>query len=83
MATLASLVVSLEANVARFESDLNKVEFMDKKAMNTIGNVPETDMKTVKGAVMATPLMPLPTASRGRLRRRVNSTRWPRRPVRQ
>ena len=28
MATLASLVVSLEANVARFESDLNKAEFM-------------------------------------------------------
>jgi len=31
MATLASLVVSLEANVARFESDLNKAEFMAKK----------------------------------------------------
>ena len=83
MATLASLVVSLEANVARFESDLNKAEFRAKKAMDTIGNVSETDMKTVKGAVMATPLMPLPMASRGRLRRRANSTRWPRRPVRQ
>jgi lambda family phage tail tape measure protein len=53
MATLASLVVSLEANVARFESDLNKAEFMAKKAMDTIGNVSETAMKTVKGAVMA------------------------------
>ena len=42
MATLASLVVSLEANVARFESDLNKAEFMAKKAMDTIGNVPVT-----------------------------------------
>ena len=39
MATLASLVVSLEANVARFESDLNKAEFMAKKAMDSIGNV--------------------------------------------
>ncbi len=53
MATLASLVVSLEANVARFESDLNKAEFMAKKAMDTIGNVSETAMKAVKGAVMA------------------------------
>jgi len=53
MATLASLVVSLEANVARFESDLNKAEFMAKKAMDTIGNVSETTMKAVKGAVMA------------------------------
>ncbi|MGV0986039.1 MAG: phage tail tape measure C-terminal domain-containing protein [Limnohabitans sp.] len=53
MATLASLVVSLEANVARFESDLNKAEFMAKKAMDTIGNVSETAMKTVKGAVVA------------------------------
>ncbi len=42
MATLASLVVSLEANVARFESDLNKAEFMAKKAMDTITNVSET-----------------------------------------
>ncbi|PIT81920.1 phage tail tape measure C-terminal domain-containing protein [Limnohabitans sp. 15K] len=49
MATLASLVV----NVARFESDLNKAEFMAKKAMDTIGNVSETAMKAVKGAVMA------------------------------
>jgi lambda family phage tail tape measure protein len=53
MATLASLVVSLEANVARFESDLNKAEFMAKKAMETIGNVSETAMNAVKGAVMA------------------------------
>jgi lambda family phage tail tape measure protein len=53
MATLASLVVSLEANVARFESDLNKAEFMAKKTMDTIGNVSETAMKAVKGAVMA------------------------------
>jgi lambda family phage tail tape measure protein len=53
MATLASLVVSLEANVARFESDLNKAEFMAKKAMDTISNVSETAMKAVKGAVMA------------------------------
>ena len=53
MATLASLVVSLEANVARFESDLNKAEFMAKKAMDTIGNVSETAMKAVKGAVVA------------------------------
>lgn len=53
MATLASLVVSLEANVARFESDLNKAEFMAKKAMDTIGNVSETAMKAVKGAVTA------------------------------
>ena len=53
MATLASLVVSLEANVARFESDLNKAEFMAKKAMDTIGNVSDTAMKAVKGAVMA------------------------------
>jgi lambda family phage tail tape measure protein len=53
MATLASLVVSLEANVARFESDLNKAEFMAKKAMDTIGNVAETAMKAVKGAVVA------------------------------
>lgn len=53
MATLASLVVSLEANVARFESDLNKAEFMAKKAMDTIGNVSENAMKAVKGAVMA------------------------------
>ena len=53
MATLASLVVSLEANVARFESDLNKAEFMAKKAMDTIGNVSEAAMKAVKGAVMA------------------------------
>ena len=53
MATLASLVVSLEANVARFEADLNKAEFMAKKAMDTIGNVSETAMKAVKGAVMA------------------------------
>ncbi len=53
MATLASLVVSLEANIARFESDLNKAEFMAKKAMDTIGNVSETAMKAVKGAVMA------------------------------
>ena len=53
MANLASLVVSLEANVARFESDLNKAEFMAKKAMDTIGNVSETAMKAVKGAVMA------------------------------
>lgn len=52
MATLASLVVSLEANVARFESDLNKAEFMAKKAMETIGNVSETAMKAVKGAVV-------------------------------
>ena len=52
MATLASLVVSLEANVARFESDLNKAEFMAKKAMETIGNVSETAMKAVKGAVL-------------------------------
>ena len=85
MATLASLVVSLEANVARFESDLNKAEFMAKKAMDTIGNVSETAMKAVKGAVMAMAaaytLTPLPTASRGRLRLRVNSTRWLRRPV--
>ncbi len=51
MATLASLVVSLEANVARFESDLNKAEFMAKKAMDTITNVSETAMKAVKGAV--------------------------------
>jgi lambda family phage tail tape measure protein len=51
MATLASLVVSLEANVARFESDLNKAEFMAKKAMDTISNVSETAMKAVKGAV--------------------------------
>jgi lambda family phage tail tape measure protein len=53
MATLASLVVSLEANVARFESDLNKAEFMAKKAMESIGNVSDTAMKAVKGAVMA------------------------------
>lgn len=53
MATLASLVVSLEANVARFESDLNKAEFIAKKAMDTIGNVSETAMMAVKGAVMA------------------------------
>ena len=53
MATLASLVVSLEANVARFESDLNKAEFMAKKAMDSIGNVSQTAMKAVKGAVMA------------------------------
>ncbi len=53
MATLASLVVSLEANVARFESDLNKAEFMAKKAMDTISNVSETAMNAVKGAVMA------------------------------
>jgi lambda family phage tail tape measure protein len=53
MATLASLVVSLEANVARFESDLNKAEFMAKKAMDSIGNVSDTAMKAVKGAVMA------------------------------
>jgi lambda family phage tail tape measure protein len=53
MATLASLVVSLEANVARFESDLNKAEFMAKKTMDAIGNVSETAMKAVKGAVMA------------------------------
>ena len=51
MATLASLVVSLEANVARFESDLNKAEFMAKKAMDTITNVSETAVKAVKGAV--------------------------------
>ena len=51
MATLASLVVSLEANVARFESDLNKAEFMTRKAMDTISNVSETAMKAVKGAV--------------------------------
>lgn len=51
MATLASLVVSLEANVARFESDLNKAEFMAKKAMDSITNVSETAMKAVKGAV--------------------------------
>ena len=51
MATLASLVVSLEANVARFESDLNKAEFMAKKAMDTITNVSEAAMKAVKGAV--------------------------------
>lgn len=53
MATLASLVVSLEANVARFESDLNKAEFMAKKAMDSIGNVSQSAMKAVKGAVMA------------------------------
>ena len=51
MATLGSLVVSLEANVARFESDLNKAEFMAKKAMDTITNVSETAMNAVKGAV--------------------------------
>ena len=53
MATLASLVVSLEANVARFESDLNKAEFMAKKAMDTISNVSESAMGAVKGAVAA------------------------------
>lgn len=53
MATLASLVVSLEANIARFESDLNKAEFMAKKAMDSISNVSDTAMKAVKGAVAA------------------------------
>ena len=38
MATLASLVVSLEANVARFESDLNKAEFMARRAMDSISH---------------------------------------------
>mgnify|MGYP000868569967 CR=1 FL=1 len=53
MATLASLVVSLEANVARFESDLNKAEFMARRAMDSISNVSDTAMKAVKGAVAA------------------------------
>ena len=53
MATLASLVVSLEANVARFESDLNKAEFMAKKAMDTISSVSESAMGAVKSAVAA------------------------------
>jgi len=44
MATLASLVVSLEANVARFESDLNKAEFMARRAMDSISNVSDTAM---------------------------------------
>mgnify|MGYP003340047594 CR=1 FL=1 len=51
MATLASLVVSLEANIARFESDLTKAEQVTRRAMDTIANVSETAMKAVKGAL--------------------------------
>lgn len=51
MANLASLVVSLEANIARFESDLSKAEQVARHAMDTITNVSETAMKAVKGAV--------------------------------
>lgn len=53
MATLASLVVSLEANIARFESDLTKAEFMARKAMDTIKNVSEAAMEAVKEAAVA------------------------------
>ena len=51
MANLASLVVSLEANIARFESDLTKAEQVTRRAMDTIANVSETAMKAVKGAL--------------------------------
>lgn len=51
MANLASLVVSLEANIARFESDLTKAEQVTRRAMDTIANVSESAMKAVKGAL--------------------------------
>lgn len=53
MATLGSLVVSLEANMARFESDLGKAANVAEQAMARISKVSDAAAVAAKGAVAA------------------------------